>query len=429
MKKNKKANFLIFWIGQTISQLGSSITSFALTIWVYEQTQSAMAVSLIILCSYLPYILVSIISGGIVDQLSKKAILIVADTIAALCTIGIAISIYAGILSVWKIYIANAIIGFSNAFQSPASAVVTGILVPDNQYDKASGLNSISSNLVTIAAPMLAGALIAFAGLKVVLLFDFSTFLFAAISLLFFVNINEPSQPEDREHTKWLSGFRQGYAYLKKQKGLLHIMLSMALINFFSRLTYENILSPMILSRSNGNSTVYGIVSGILGLGGVLGGFLISIRKKQKDSLKLIYFSAVFSFLFGDLLMGIGRNLWQWGIAGLAASIPIPFILAGQSIIMYHEIPQQMQGRMFAVRNAIQFSTIPLGIFLGGYLADYVFEPFMASSNTLAVVLQKIVGIGDGSGMAVMFLCTGILGSMASCMGYRNKNIQALRKR
>lgn len=429
MNRKKKAIFLIFWIGQAISQLGSSMTSFALTILVFEQTKSAMAVSLITLCSYLPYILISILAGDVVDRHSKKNILIVSDTVGALCTIGVAISIYAGVLSVWQIYMVNAIIGFMNAFQSPASAVVTGMLVPDGQYDKASGLNSFSSNLVMIAAPMLAGTLIAFTGLKIVLLIDLLTFLFAAISMLLFVEIKESPQQEGKEHIKWFNGFRKGYAFLKKQKGILHMMLSMALINFFSRLTYENILSPMILSRSGGNSTIYGIVSGVLGMGGMLGGIFVSIRKKHKDPLKLIYFSAAFSFLFGDLLMGVGRNLWTWCVAGLAASVPIPFIIAGQSVILYHVVPQQMQGKIFAVRNAIQFSTIPLGILLGGYLADYVLEPFMASNHVLAVMLQKIVGNGSGSGMAVMFLCTGILGAISCYLGYRDKDVQNLRQK
>ncbi|HBI72802.1 MAG TPA: MFS transporter, partial [Lachnospiraceae bacterium] len=70
--------------------------------------------------------------------------------------------------------------------------------------------------------------------------------------------------------------------------------------------------------------------------------------------------------------MGIGRNLPAWCIAGLAASIPVPFIMAGQSIILYQTVSVHMQGRIFSIRNAIQFSTIPVGILLGGYLADYV---------------------------------------------------------
>ena len=182
----------------------------------------------------------------------------------------------------------------------------------------------------------------------------------------------------------------------------------------------------MILARTDGNSAILGFVSGILGVGGILGGLFVSIGKTPKDNLKMIYYSAGISFLMGDLLMGIGRNIYVWGIAGLAASIPIPFIMAGQKIIMYKTVPKEIQGRIFAVRNAIQYSSIPVGILLGGYLADYVFEPFMESQSIVSMILQKIVGSGPGSGMAVMFLCTGVLGSLSSYICYRNKNIQML---
>ena len=95
-------------------------------------------------------------------------------------------------------------------------------------------------------------------------------------------------------------------------------------------------------------------------------------------------------------------------------------------MILYRVVPQQMQGRMFAVRNVIQSSTIPIGIFLGGFLAEYVFEPFMLSSHIFAATLGKIVGSGAGSGMAIMFLCTGVLGAIFSWLGYRDKDIRNL---
>lgn len=85
-----------------------------------------------------------------------------------------------------------------------------------------------------------------------------------------------------------------------------------------------------------------------------------------------------------------------------------------------------MQGRVFAVRNAVQYSTIPVGIILGGYLADYVFEPFMHGGNGFAVLLEKIVGQGFSSGMAVMFLCTGICGFAVSIMSCFNREIRKL---
>lgn len=422
---NKVNNYLIFWFGQAVSQLGSSMTSFALTIWVFKQTGSAMSVSLLAFCSYLPYVLVSVLAGGFVDKHSKRAILILSDTIAAICTISIFISIQLNMLSIWQICFVNIIVGFMNAFQSPTASIVTGLLVPDGQYEKASGLNSFSSNLITVVSPVLAGMFMAFAGLKMVLLIDFLSFLFAVGTLLF-VEIMEPACQDKKETAKPLNGLQEGWTFLKQHKGILYIMLSMAMINFFSRLTYENILSPMILSRSGDDSTIYGIVSGVLGIGGIIGGIWVTTGRKKKNPLKMIYCSAIISFLLGDLLMGTGRSPLAWCIAGLAASIPIPFIIAGQNVILYKIVPLQMQGRIFSIRNAIQYSTIPVGILLGGYLADFVFEPFMASTNTLAVMLQKIIGTGSGSGMAVMFVCTGVLGSICSFLGYKNKYIRSL---
>ena len=125
-------------------------------------------------------------------------------------------------------------------------------------------------------------------------------------------------------------------------------------------------------------------------------------------------------------MRGAGRNVVFWAIAGFAASFPIPFINAGQNVILYQRVPEQIQGRVFAVRNAIQFSTIPLGILLGGFLADYVFEPFMQNENTVASFLHMIVGRGAGSGMAVMFLCTGVMGSLFILISYRKKELREL---
>jgi len=426
MKDKKKNDYIIFWLSQAVSQLGSSMTSYALIIWSYKQTHSAMSVSIMTFCSYLPYVLISIFAGSFVDKHTKKRILMISDTIAACCSVAVFVLLSFNALQIWHIYIVNAIVGFMNAFQSPATSVVIGIMVPKDKYEQASGMDSFASNLVTFVAPMLAGMILSFSNLRMIIFIDLITFIFATVILAFLVEIKEKLININIKRDRKLDGFMEGYAFLKVHKGIFYIMLSMSFINFFSRLTYENILSPMILARTDGNSAILGFVSGILGVGGILGGLFVSIGKTPKDNLKMIYYSAGISFLMGDLLMGIGRNIYVWSLAGLAASIPIPFIMAGQKIIMYKTVPKEIQGRIFAVRNAIQYSSIPVGILLGGYLADYVFEPFMESQNTASMILQKIVGSGPGSGMAVMFLCTGVLGSLSSYICYRNKNIQML---
>ena len=205
-------------------------------------------------------------------------------------------------------------------------------------------------------------------------------------------------------------------------------MLTMALVNFFSRLTYENILSPMILARSAGSSMTLGTVNAFMGIGGIAGGIIVSVKKESRRKATAIYVSAALSFLFGDLIMAVGKNVWWWSTAAAAASLPIPFIMANQNAILYRKIPAAMQGRVFAVRNAIQYSTIPVGIILGGYLADHVFEPFMGSGSEFAGLLERFVGSGAGSGMAVMFLCTGICGFAVSLMSCFNREIRKLEK-
>ncbi|MBE6052649.1 MAG: MFS transporter [Clostridium sartagoforme] len=426
MKDNKYKNFIYFWLSQSVSQLGSSMTSYALIIWAYNQSNSVMSVSLMTFFSYIPYIIVSIFAGTFVDNTSKKKIMLYSDTIAAICSLFVLILLILGKLQLWHIYIINSITGFMNAFQSPASTVTIGIIVPKEMYTKASGMNSFTNSLLTLVTPMSAAFILSILGLPGVIIIDLLTFIFAFVILLFFVDIKEELNINIEKKKSIFHGFKEGLKFLINNKGILYMIISMAFLNFFSRLTYENILSPMILARSNGNNNTLAIVSGTIGLGGILGGLIVSFAKLPKSNLKLIYFSAAISFLFGDILMGLGQNSYIWCIAAVAASLPIPCIGAGINTIMYNKVPREIQGRIFAVRNAIQFCAIPIGILLGGFLADYVFQPFMLSNNEISLFLQKLVGYSDGSGMAVMFLLTGVLGFLASIFWYLNKSIRAL---
>lgn len=426
MYHNSWKKYIVFWASQSLSQLGSAMTSFALIIWAYTKTNSAFTVSLMTFCAYLPYIFVSLFAGSFVDRHSKKTVMLTADFCAAICSFTVLLAWTSGNLQIWHIYIVNGIIGFMNSFQSPAKSVAIGILVPPDRIMQTSGMDSFSDNLVSIFSPLLAAALISIGGIGAVIAIDLGSFLFAFIILLMFIQIPETIEKET-ENKSPLAGCKEGLKFLQRNKGIAYIFVTMACLNFFSRLTYENILSPMILARSGNNSIVLGSVTTIMGISGVLGGLFVSTLKFKGNCIKHIYFSAAISFAFGDLLMGIGRSLYTWCIAGAFASFPIPFVSAGQRVILYRTIPQEIQGKVFSLKNAIVYSTIPIGILLGGFLADYVFEPFMTQSNAVTDVLHVIVGTGCGSGMAVMFMCTGILGFIGSLISYNLREIQKLK--
>ncbi len=345
--------FIVFWLSQTVSQLGSAMTGYALVLWVYGQTNSALSVSLLALCSYAPYVLVSVFAGGFADCHRKKSIMLCADTVAFLCTLLNAALLLLNRLSVPWIYQVNAITGFMDAFQSPASAVANGRLVHQDKLTKMSGLQSISGSAVSLASPMLAAFLMSTFGIASVLLADVGTFLFAAGVLLFFIRIlgdDAVNQVQKRGFETPFAGLREGLAFLKQDAAVRTMILIFAALNFFSRISYENILSPMILSR-RGSRQVLGLDSD------------------------------------------------------------------GQ-YLLYPHVPKEMQGLIFAVRNALQFAAIPAGIFLGGVLADRAFEPFMVGTSLAAQAFAQLVGQGAASGMAVMFLTTGTCGLFCCTAGY-----------
>ncbi len=416
--------YVVLWLSQGVSQLGSSMTAFALVLWMYEQSSSALAVSVMSFCQFVPYLLVSVFAGVFVDRHRKKVVMLVSDGVAALASLSVLVFFLAGTLSPWHIYLMNVIVGITTAFQQPAASVAVAKIVPEDKLSNVSGMNSFSSNLVVVFSPMLAAVFFSAGGLPLILFCDLLSFLTAFCVLLFLIAI--PEELGREEFVSPFAGIGVGFRFLKREKGLLYLMVTMAMLNFFSRLTYENILSPMILARSSSDSVVLGSVNGCMGIGGILGGVLVSVKGESRKKADLIYRSAALSFLLGDLVMAVGRNVFFWSFAAFAASLPLPFLMAAQNLILYKKVPEAIQGRVFAARNVLQFCTIPFGILLGGYLADHVFEPLMSSGIGVADFLGKIVGTGAGSGMAVMFLCTGICGFFMSIAALSNKEIQKL---
>lgn len=182
----------------------------------------------------------------------------------------------------------------------------------------------------------------------------------------------------------------------------------------------------MILSRTSNNSQILGLVKSAIGAGGIIGGIIVSTKRLPEKRVNTIFISAGFSFLFADILMGIGRNQFVWMFAAFMGSLPIPFLNAAETSLLYTKVPKDMQRSIFSIRGALQFMTMPLGYITGGFLADYIFEPLMCDSMVLQIVFWPLVGYGAGSGIGIIFVFAGILGIVLSFVGFKNESIQKL---
>ncbi|MDE6413524.1 MAG: MFS transporter [Eubacterium sp.] len=413
--------FLILWSTQALSQLGSSMTNYALIVWSYTAKGSALTTALLSVFSYAPYVIMSIFAGSLSDKWNKKVTMLVSDTFAALCTISIFILLKTGRLEIWHLYGLNALNGLMNTVQQPASDVAITLLTPKKHYQKVSGMRSFSNALISILTPIIATAVLSFTNLQTIIYIDLLTFVIAFVSLAFFVQI--PEYKADKNTDSFFTLTKSGLAYLKQNRGILDLILFLACINFIASI-YNAAFPAMILSKENGGEIALGTVNAFIGVATLVGSIVASLMPKPKSRVRTICNALLMSMSTENFFLAFGKTLPLWCIGGVLGWLCIPIMNANMDVLFRERIPVHMQGRVYAARNTFQFFTIPLGYIIGGFLVDKVFEPFMAKNGSS--MLSILFGTGKGSGAAFLFLFLAFAG-IAVCLVFRkDRNIWKL---
>ena len=397
-------DFYILWSTQSLSQLGSAMTGFALTLWLYEKTGSALSTATLTICTYAPYVIMSIFAGAISDKYDKKKTMLVCDALAALTTVLVFVLYKSDLLSMWHLYAVNAVSGLMNTVQQPASEVAYTLVVPREYYQKTSGLQSLSRSIVTIGNPLLASALYGLAGLDAVIAVDLATFAVAFLALLLFIRLPDVARKTGKEE-KVLKLAKEGLQFLKEHPLVLDVILFMSGVNLIAS-AFDAVLPALVIPRSG--NRIYGIVTSCSGIAMVLGSMLTTVMPKPKNRVRVIYLTMLFSLGTENFLLAFSRNPVLWCFGQIVGWMLVPVMSASQNVIMRNTIPVELQGRVYACRNTLQFFTIPIGLALGGFMVDNVCEPLMATA--LNGLLPALFGSGKGSGAALMMFILGIAG-------------------
>lgn len=411
-------SFIILWLTQSLSALGSAITGFALIIVLYKSSGSALTTALLSVCSYAPYVLISVFAGALSDRWDKKVTMLVCDSFAAVCTVITMILLKTGSLEPWHLYVLNALNGLMNTVQQPASEVAATLLTSEKYYQKTSGMRSFSNSLVTILTPAIAAAVMSFWGVEAVIAIDLATFAAAFFALLLFIRIPDVPRKEDGGESV-LAAAKSGLVWLKNNRTVLLLILFLAAINLIASM-YEAALPAMLLSRRNGGETVLGAVNACTGLASLAGSIIVTFLPEPKNGrsrLRVICNALLISMSTENFLLAFGRTPLVWCIGAVLGWLGIPIMNANMDVIFRSGIPPEMQGRVYSARNTLQFFTIPAGFFLGGLLVDKVFEPLIADLPTDSFIVN-VFGSEKGSGAALLFFVIGIAG-VAVCLVFR----------
>ena len=195
---------------------------------------------------------------------------------------------------------------------------------------------------------------------------------------------------------------------MKKNPLVLHVILFMAGVNLIAS-AFDAVLPAFVIPRRG--SRMLGVVTSCSGIAMVLGSLLVTVMPRPKDRVRVIYLTMLFSLGIENFLLAFSRSPVVWCIGQVIGWILVPVMSANQNVIMRNVVPVELQGRVYACRNTLQFFTIPIGLALGGFLVDEIFEPFMErqGANTLYTLA---FGSGKGSGAALVLFVPGIAGTI-----------------
>ncbi len=415
--------FFLLWITQSFSALGSAMTNLALIIWLYQQSGSALTTAALSICSYAPYVLMSIFAGALSDKWNKKVTMLVCDSFAAACTVIVLLLLKTDTLAVWHLYVLNALNGLMNTIQQPASDVAVTLLTPKQHYQRTSGLRSFSNSLVTILTPALATTVLTLFGIDAVIGIDLLTFAVAFVVLLCLIRIPEP-ESKDKQDESVLTAAKSGLVYLKTNPGILWLILFLAAINLIASI-YNAALPAMLLSRARGGESVLGAVQTAMGIATLAGSLLVTLLPAPKSRIRVICNALLFAMSTENFMLAFGKSPWIWCLASVCGWIAIPLMSANMDVILRSSIPTPMQGRVYSARNTLQFFTIPIGYSIGGILVDRVFEPFMAQAAPDSLP-AFFFGTGKGSGAAMLYCFIGFAGVAVCLLFRRNRHLRNL---
>ena len=411
-------NFYKLWLGELISNIGSGMTAFALSVYVYKKTGSVSYVSLITLLSFMPSIILSPIGGLLADRYDRRLLMIIGDLFSGLGLIYILWNIQAGEKSIVSIFVG---ITFSSIFTSLLEpsyrATLTDILGEEN-YAKASGLIQAAGSAKYLISPVIAGVILSVADIRVILLLDILTFITTCL-MIFLVRKSMNSETQNYKKDSF-KGLLEGLFIIKENRGVYSLVIIMFFVCFFMGFI-QILIRPMILALSSVKTA--GMMESLCAAGLLIGSLWIGIAGIKKNYSEILAVACFFCGIFMSMT-GVNENLAIIGISTFLFFSTLPFMNSCADVLVRVSVPNELQGRVWGLISLItQMGTVAAYI-ISGIMADYVFEPMFNKNGILVENIGIIIGTGKGRGIGFMLILSGIGMLIMAIVIWKNREIR-----
>jgi predicted MFS family arabinose efflux permease len=386
-----------------VSSVGTSLSGIGVAVFVFVETGSAAWLGVLTAVAALPYLLTGPLMPRL-DRYPRRTAMIVADSLAALGTLVAFALALSGRLEVWHLVVAGFVGGVGNSLQFPAFQAAIPALVSDEALGRANGLNQLGPALGIVIGPVVATPLVAWHGIRAVLVVDLATFAFAVVTtaIVRFGPAGDPlrSGVEMGDDGSW----RTAFTWLRTEgRPVLGLLGAIATVNFC--LAFFNI-SMLALATDVAGTARAGLVFGAAGVAMIVGSLAVGIRGVPTRRVR--------TFSLALTAMGIGcavaasrATFGVLAVGSVIALVMVPIVNAAVATIYHERVPPTMQGRVFGLRSAIGHSLEPLGSVVAGFLIARVAVPAMAEGGVGAATIGPMIGVGPERGAALVLLGVG----------------------
>ena len=414
--------FFTIWFGQLVSLIGSQLTGFALGVWVYDQTHSVSLIALTQVAFAAPFVFLSPLAGVLADRWNRRTAMMISDFGSGLAVLATAALYLSHLLQPWMAIPINFFIALFNCLMWPAFTASVTLLVPKEQYGRANGFVQLGEALPQIAGPAIAGMLYVTIKLGNMALIDFTTYVFSVALMMFFVRIPSPPRTQEGHLAKgsvWKE-MRYGWDYIVARKGLLSLLMFFMATNFLGGIM-NPLFVPLILDHWKAD--VLGLLSTIMGVGMLAGTLVMSAWGGGKRKIYTLLTGGLVGGLF-LAAVGFSVTIPLLAVCSFGFMFSVPFMNACSQAIWQAKVAPDVQGRVFAVRRAISWSSQTIAPLLAGPLADRVFKPAMSAGGFLAPIFGPMIGVGANRGIGLLISLLGLLSIFVAVAAFITPSIR-----
>ena len=405
---------------QTLSLIGSRMTSIGVGIWVFTETGKTAPLLLTSFFNELPGMLAGSLAGVVVDRWDRRWVMILSDLGQAVGSVLLMISFLSGKFELWHLYAIAFLQGVFSTFQSPAERAATTMLVPEEGRERANAIKETSFPLAGIVAPVFTGLLYASIGIAGIIFIDLLTFLVAVI-FVWLIHIPHPERTEvglESQGGFWREA-RGALRFITQRRALFVLMLVTAFINFMLNGPLDLTLPYLILLTNS--EKVAGSIIGVTSLGAFAGASLIAIWGGTRPRMKTILVGWIVTGIM-FLFFGVLRTPIPIAVTLFVLFFNLPLVQALYISILQAKSPPDLQGRVFALNDQFSLLGSTTSFVLTGFLVDHVINP--AIGTKAWKFLDPLLGNGPGAGIGLVEVVTGAIILLTTLMLFASVEIR-----